>query len=83
VVTAAVEPGSLLLVLKDQVDGGIDRLMTPGQPARPANATISVAQRWYNTSRLMHRLGRRPPAEAEAEYYAGRGSGIEADDLHS
>ena len=23
---------------------------------------------WYNTSRLMHRLGRRPPAEAEAEY---------------
>jgi len=25
---------------------------------------------WYNTSRLMHRLGRRPPSEAEAEYYA-------------
>lgn len=25
--------------------------------------------RWYNTQRLMHRLGRRPPAEAEAEYY--------------
>lgn len=25
---------------------------------------------WYNTSRLMHRLGRRPPAEVEAEYYA-------------
>jgi putative transposase len=24
---------------------------------------------WYNTSRLMHRLGRRPPAEAEAEFY--------------
>jgi putative transposase len=24
---------------------------------------------WYNTQRLMHRLGRRPPAEAEAEYY--------------
>jgi putative transposase len=24
---------------------------------------------WYNTSRLMHRLGRRPPAEAEAEYW--------------
>jgi putative transposase len=23
---------------------------------------------WYNTSRLMHRLGRRPPAEAD--YYA-------------
>lgn len=25
---------------------------------------------WYNTTRLMHRLGRRPPAEAEAEHYA-------------
>jgi len=25
---------------------------------------------WYNESRLIHRLGRRPPAEAEAEYYA-------------
>ena len=25
---------------------------------------------WYNTSRLMHRLGRRPPAEAEADHYA-------------
>jgi putative transposase len=25
---------------------------------------------WYNTSRLMHRLGRRPPTEAEDEYYA-------------
>jgi putative transposase len=24
---------------------------------------------WYHTSRLMHRLGRRPPAEVEAEYY--------------
>ena len=24
---------------------------------------------WYNASRLMHRLGRRPPAEAEAGYY--------------
>ena len=25
---------------------------------------------WFNERRLMHRLGRRPPAEAEAEYYA-------------
>jgi hypothetical protein len=25
---------------------------------------------WYNASRLMRRLGRRPPTEAEAEYYA-------------
>lgn len=27
---------------------------------------------WHNGSRLMHRLGRRPPAEAEAEYYRRR-----------
>ena len=26
--------------------------------------------RWYNTRRLMHRLGRIPPAEAETAYYA-------------
>ncbi|MGQ4601644.1 IS3 family transposase [Nocardia sp. R6R-6] len=25
---------------------------------------------WYNQSRIMHRLGRRPPAEHEADYYA-------------
>ena len=25
---------------------------------------------WYNSTRLLHRLGRRPPTEAEAEYYA-------------
>jgi putative transposase len=25
---------------------------------------------WYNDERLMHRLGRRPPAEAEAGYWA-------------
>ena len=25
---------------------------------------------WYNERRLTHRLRRRPPAEAEAEYYA-------------
>jgi putative transposase len=25
---------------------------------------------WYNTSRLMHRLGRRPPAEAETQYWS-------------
>lgn len=24
---------------------------------------------WYNNHRLMHRLGRRPPAEAEAAHY--------------
>lgn len=26
--------------------------------------------RWFNDSRLMHRLGRKPPADYEAEYYA-------------
>jgi len=25
---------------------------------------------WFNNRRLMHRLGRRPPAEHEAEYHA-------------
>jgi putative transposase len=30
---------------------------------------------WYNTSRLMHRLGRRPPAEAEAAHYADHQDG--------
>jgi putative transposase len=29
---------------------------------------------WYNTARLMHRLGRRPPAEAEANYYRNQAS---------
>ena len=32
-------------------------------------AITSAWVHWYNTSRLMHRLGRRPPAEVEAEYY--------------
>ena len=43
----------------------------------------SARVHWYNTSRLMHRLGRRPPAEAEAQYYAAHGSGLQADDLHT
>jgi putative transposase len=30
---------------------------------------------WYNTQRLMHRLGRRPPAEAEAGYYQRAAAG--------
>ena len=32
------------------------------------NAT-SAWVHWYNTQRLMHRLGRIPPAEAETNYY--------------
>ncbi|WP_040698651.1 integrase core domain-containing protein, partial [Nocardia vinacea] len=27
---------------------------------------------WFNESRLMHRLGRKPPVEYEADYYAHR-----------
>jgi putative transposase len=34
---------------------------------------------WYNTSRLMHRLGRRPPAEHEADYYASIRDGQPVD----
>jgi len=34
---------------------------------------------WYNTSRLMHRLGRRPPAEHETEYHALLRDGQPAD----
>ena len=30
---------------------------------------------WYNTSRLMHHLGRIPPVEAETNYYADIGAG--------
>jgi putative transposase len=33
-------------------------------------AITAVWVHWYNTSRLMHRLDRRPPAEAEADYYS-------------
>ena len=34
---------------------------------------------WYNQQRLMHRLGRVPPAEAEAHYYSQRVTGPPAD----
>jgi putative transposase len=34
---------------------------------------------WYNTSRLTHRLGRRPPAAAEAEYYSHQQVGQHTD----
>ncbi len=30
---------------------------------------------WYNTSRLMHHLGRIPPVEAETNYYADISAG--------
>jgi putative transposase len=34
---------------------------------------------WYNEHRLMHRLRRRPPAEAETEYYARLHAGKHTD----
>jgi putative transposase len=34
---------------------------------------------WYNTGRLMHRLGRRPPVEHEADYHAQTRDGQPAD----
>jgi putative transposase len=34
---------------------------------------------WYNTSRLMHRLNRQPPAEYEATYYAAHRDGQPVD----
>ena len=48
-----------------------------GSPFRPGplraladlEEATSAWVHWYNTSRLMHRLGRRPPAEAEAAYW--------------
>lgn len=43
-----------------------------GQFARLSDVERATSEwvHWYNTSRLMHRLGRRPPAEHEADYYA-------------
>ena len=50
-----------------------------GSPFNPAGFTtvadVETATAnwvyWFNNHRLLHRLGRRPPAEAEAEHYAG------------
>ena len=49
----------------------------PGSPFHAGLATTADVEQataawvhWYRTSRLMHRLGRRPPAEAEVDYYA-------------
>lgn len=49
----------------------------PSSPFHTGLATIGDVElataewvHWYNTARLMHRLGRRPPLEAEADHYA-------------
>ena len=44
----------------------------PGPFARLSDIEQATSSwvRWYNNDRLMHRLGRRPPVEHEADYYA-------------
>ena len=49
----------------------------PGSPFHTGLTTLIQLEaataawvHWYNTTRLMHRLGLRPPAEALAQYYA-------------
>jgi transposase InsO family protein len=47
-------------------------------PLRTLADLEDITSAWvgrYNTSLLMHRLGRRPPAEAEAAYYAHQPAG--------
>ena len=52
----------------------------PGSPFNPTEfATVADVEtataewvHWFNNHRLLHRLKRRPPAEAEAEYYAAQ-----------
>jgi putative transposase len=44
----------------------------PDLPLADLEDITSAWVHWYNTSRLMHRLGRRPPVEAEADYYANQ-----------
>ncbi len=47
------------------------RLEWPPPPViPPPEEATSAWVHWYNNERLMHRLGRVPPAEAEADYYA-------------
>ena len=57
---------------------GLYNRVHPGGSPFPAGPSRTLADleeitsawvHWYNTARLMHRLGRMPPAEAEAEYY--------------
>jgi putative transposase len=41
----------------------------PLQTVADVEALTAAWVHWYNQQRLMHRLGRRPPSEAEAEYH--------------
>ena len=57
--------------LQDRVHPGRSPFNPDGFTTLSRRRTATAAWvHWFNTSRLMHRLGRRPPAEAEAEYYA-------------
>jgi len=56
--------------IQDRVRPG--RVTVPDRAVRPPQRHRGRHQqiRWYNNDRLMHRLGRRPPVELEADYYA-------------
>jgi transposase-like protein len=51
------------------------RQRSRGDDRRAVQAVTSAWVHWYNKHRLMHRLGRRPPAEAEAGYYQQAAAG--------
>ena len=58
----------------------------PGSPFHDGLDTIGEVElatagwvHWFNTSRLMHRLGRRPPIEVEAEHYDQKSPATEAE----
>ena len=79
-VCSRLEPGSGLvgwLTRLFRVAGCVLRAVVWDSPFRtgPTRTLADLEEitsawvHWYNTSRLMHRLGRRPPAEAEAGYY--------------
>ena len=59
---------------KDALQGRVLRKDSPFRAGRAATLSdlelITAAWvHWYNTSRLMHRPGRRPLPEVEAEYF--------------
>ncbi len=51
-----------------------DSPLRRGPLNRPADVELLTADwvHWFNTSRLMHRLGRTPPVEYEAAHYVER-----------
>lgn len=66
----------------------------PLQTLADVEEATSAWVHWYNQQRLMHRLGRIPPAEAEADYHAqphaaagassvSPAAGVQGDHVHS